>query len=186
MTSSKLSFRYAKSLLDLAIEQNNLEVVKNDIESFLKMLENRDLVLLLKSPIVNTLKKESIFKALFGERFSVLTNAFFNIVLKKGRESNLEDIAKNFIVQYKQLIGLTSVKLTTATPIDAANLQAIKTKLIASKETAKDVEITTAVNPAIIGGYVLQIGDNLYDNSISHKLNQLKKNISNKEFIKSI
>lgn len=186
MTSSKLSFRYAKSLLDLAVEQNSVETVKSDIESFLKMLENRDLVLLLKSPIVNTAKKESVFKALFGERFNILTNAFFNIVLKKGREKNLEDIAKNFMVQYKQMIGLTSVKLTTATPIDAANLQSIKTKLIASKETAKDVEITTIVDSNIIGGYVLQIGDNLYDNSIAHKLNQLKKNISNKEFIKSI
>lgn len=186
MTSSKLTYRYAKSLLDLAIEQNALEAVKGDIQSFLKMLESRDLVLLLKSPIVNTLKKEAIFKELFEGKLNQLTYAFFNLILKKGREASLEDIAKNFITQYKQLIGLTSVKLTTATPIDAANLASIKAKLIASKETAKDVEITTAVDPEIIGGYVLQIGDKLFDNSIAHKLHDLKKNISNKEFIKTI
>lgn len=186
MSINKIATRYAKSLIDLSVEQNVLTDVKSDMETFIKMCENRDLYLLLKSPIVNATKKESIFKALFADKFNKMTLAFFNIVLKKGREFYLPEISKEFINQYKQLIGLTTVKLTTATPMDANALSIIKQKLIASSETAKDVEIETSVDPEIIGGFVLKIGDKLFDNSISHKINQIKKNISNKDFIKSL
>jgi F-type H+-transporting ATPase subunit delta len=186
MSINKIAGRYAKSLLDLAVEKNVLDTVKSDIESFSKMTENRDLYLLLKSPIINATKKEQCFNALFGGKFNELTSAFLTLILKKGREANLPEIAKEFLNQYKALIGLTSVKLTTATPVDEANLAEIRSRLVASKETAKDVEITTAVDPSIIGGFVLQIGDKLYDNSIAHKLNQIKKSVSSKDFVKSI
>ena len=65
--------------------------------------------------------------------------------------------------------------LTTATPVDAGNLADFKTRLLASNETAKDVEIITKTDPEIIGGFVLQIGDKLYDNSIAYKLKQIQK-----------
>lgn len=184
MSVNRIATRYAKSLLDLAVEQNVLDAVKNDIEAFVKMVENRDLLLLLKSPIINATKKENVFDALFGNKFNKLTNAFFNIVLKKGRETFLPEIGKEFLSQYKKLIGLTTVTLTTATPVDAANLDAIKTRLLASSETEKDVEIISKTNPEIIGGFVLQIGDKLYDNSIAYKLKQIRKTLSNKEYIK--
>lgn len=76
MSVNRIATRYAKSLLDLAVEQNVLEAVKSDIETFVKMVENRDLYLLLKSPIINATKKESVFEVLFGARFNKLTNAF--------------------------------------------------------------------------------------------------------------
>jgi F-type H+-transporting ATPase subunit delta len=186
MSINRIAGRYAKSLIDLAVDKNILEVVKSDVETFSKMAENRDLYLLLKSPIINATKKEQIFKALFGDKFNVLTNSFMTLILKKGREAYLPEIAKEFTKQYKALIGLTSVKLITASPLDEANLAVIKSRLIASNETAKDVEITTSVDPSILGGFIFQIGDKLYDNSIVHKLNQIKKSVSNKDYIKSL
>jgi F-type H+-transporting ATPase subunit delta len=186
MSINRIAGRYAKSLLDLAVERNVLDVVKSDIASFSKMAENRDLYLLLKSPIINATKKEQVFNALFGGKFNELTSAFLTLILKKGRESNLPEIAKEFLNQYKSLIGLTTVKVTTATPMDEANLAEIKSRLVASKETAKDVEIIATVDPSIMGGFILQIGDKLYDNSIAYKLSQIKKSVSNKDFIKSI
>ncbi len=185
MSINKIAGRYAKSLLDLAVDQNNLEAVKSDIEGFNKAVENRDFLLMLKSPIINATKKEQIFKALFDGKFQPLTSAFITLILKKGRETVLPEIAKEFLVQYKERIGLTTIKLTTATPIDAANLAEIKSRLIASKETAKDVEIITAVNPDIIGGFTLHIGDKLFDNSIANKLAQIKKTVNTNEFVKS-
>ena len=185
MSVNRIATRYAKSLLDLAVEQDVLSTVNSDIASFIKMTENKDLYLLLKSPIINATKKEAIFKVLFGDKFNKLTNAFLTIVLKKGRETYLPEIAKEFINQYKVLIGLTTVKLTTATPMDAANLAEIKKRLISSSETAKDVEIITNVDKDIIGGFVIQIGDKLYDNSIAYKLKQIRQSVSNKEFVKA-
>ncbi|MFM2393478.1 MAG: synthase subunit delta [Bacteroidota bacterium] len=186
MSLNRITSRYAKSLIELAMDQNILPEVKGDIDTFNAMIQNRDLYLLLKSPIVNATKKGQIFSALFEGKLNKLTYSFFNIVLSKGRENYLPEIAKEFNEQYKQIIGLTSVKLITATPIDAANLSIIKTKLVNSKETAKDVEFTTEVNPDIIGGFVIKIGDKLIDNSIAYKLGQIRKNISNKDFVKTI
>lgn len=186
MSLNKITTRYAKSLIDLAMEQNILPAIKGDMDTFNAMIQNRDLYLLLKSPIINATKKEQIFAALFKDKLNPLTYSFFNIVLKKGRENYLPEIANEFHEQYKVIIGLTSVKLITATPIDDANLDVIRKKLINSKETAKDVEFTTEVNPEIIGGFIIKIGDKLIDNSIAHKLGQIRKNISNKDFVKTI
>ncbi|MBK8701887.1 MAG: ATP synthase F1 subunit delta [Saprospiraceae bacterium] len=186
MSVNRIATRYAKSLLDLAVDQQVLDAVKGDVELFARMIENRDLYLLLKSPIINATKKESVFKVLFGDRFNKLTMAFFNIVLKKGREMYLPEIGKEFMAQYKQLIGLTTVTIVTATPMDAGNLAQIKSKLMSSNETAKDVELLTKVDANIIGGFVLEIGDKLFDNSIAHKLKQIRKSLSNKDFVKTI
>ena len=70
MSVSRIASRYAKSLIDFAQENNNLEEVKNDMAVLDKALESRDLVMLLKSPIVNELKKKEIFNVLFDGKLS--------------------------------------------------------------------------------------------------------------------
>ena len=77
MSVNRIATRYAKSLLDLAVESNVLEAVKGDVEAFTKMVENRDLLLLLKSPIINATKKQRRFDALLAAS-STNTNAFFS------------------------------------------------------------------------------------------------------------
>ena len=71
--------------------------------------------------------------------------------------------------------GITTVKVTTAAPLSKEALEDLRTKLIASVTTAKNVEIETIVNPDLIGGYVIEFGDKLYDASVAHKLESLKK-----------
>ena len=182
MSVNRIATRYAKSLLDLAIEQNIVEDIKDDMTGFSQMIANKDLALLLKSPIVNVSKKKSIFKVLFGSKFNKLTNAFLNIVLVKGRESALPEIAAEFEHQYKNLKGITDVTITTAVDLDDKNLNKIKDTLLASNETATKLNITTVVNPEIIGGFIIEIGDKLYDNSVAFKLNNLKKSFKGNEF----
>jgi F-type H+-transporting ATPase subunit delta len=184
MSISRISSRYAKSLLDLAVEGNTTEQVMNDIQAFSKMLESRDLQLLLKSPIVSSGKKSDIFKALFEGKFSQLTMAFLNIILNKGREEFLPQIAEDFILQYKEAKGITDVKLTTAAKVPDALLDEIKSKLMDSDATSEKVEISTDVNPNLIGGFVVEIGDKLYDDSIAHKLNEIKKQFTSNNYIK--
>ncbi len=178
MSVTRIASRYAKSLLDLAVEQNKLDTVVKDIESFKRMLENRDLFLMIKSPIINTTKKLSIFKELFEGKCDELTYSFYKIILNKGRDAFLPEIADEFIEQYRASQSISTVKLTTATELSEEALNKIKAKLVASSITKKDVEILTAVDPALIGGYVVEIGDKLYDASVAHKLNKLKKEFS--------
>jgi len=184
--STRIASRYAKSLLDLAIEQNSVERVLEDINSFKKATENRDFYLLLKSPIINTTKKASIVKAIFGEQFDKMTLGFINIVLNKGRESYLPDIADQFIVQYKKHKHVSTVTVTTAAPLSEDALNKIKEQLLGSTSTDDNVELVTKVDEDIIGGFVIEFDDKLYDASVAHKLAKLKKEFSKNLFVKEI
>lgn len=182
MSVIRIASRYAKSLLDLAKDQNVMDEVVSDMEGFSKMVENRDLYLLLKSPIVNIGKKAEIFTALFDGKVNKLTKAFLDIVLRKGREGLLPEIAAEFMNQYKAMKGISSVILTTAAPISADALEAIKAKLLASTATDQVVEVETKIDESIIGGFIVEIGDNLIDASVSHKLAELAKAMTSKEY----
>ena len=184
MSVVRIASRYAKSLLDLAKDQNVMDEVVSDMEGFSKMVENRDLYLLLKSPIINIGKKSEILNVLFDGKVNKLTKAFFDITLRKGREGYLPEIAREFLNQYKKMQGISSVKLTTATPISDSALESIKSKLLASDITDKSVEIETDVDESLIGGFVIQIGDKQVDASVAYKLSELAKSITNKEYAK--
>jgi len=185
MSVVKVASRYAKSLLDLAKEQDKVEQVLTDIQSFNKAIENRDLLLLTKSPIVSADKKQSIFDELFKGSFDSLTMAFFEIILRKGRESNLPEIAKSFIDQYNKLKGISKVEVTSAVKLTDKALEAIRAKLIASDVTDESIEFTTVVDPSIIGGVIIKIGDKLYDASVQRKLKELKKDFSGNKYVKA-
>ncbi len=186
MSVTRIASRYAKSVLDLAIEKGQLEEVLADMTSFKKATENRDLYLLLKSPIINVSKKQQVFKALFEGKQTELTAAFFDIILRKGREKYLPEIAEEFIVQYKKHKHISSVTLITATPLAAETVSKIKQRLVSSEATDDHVELETEVNEDLLGGFVLQFGDKLYDASVAHKLEQLKKEFSKNEYIKEL
>lgn len=175
MSVHRIASRYAKSLIELAQEQNKLERVKGDIDGFKKALESRDFYLLLKSPIISKTKKTEIMKALFEGKLDILTMSWINILVDKGREPHLPEIAKEFQVQYKILKHITPVKVITAKELSADALNAIKKVLLSSAQTDEQVEITTAIDPNLIGGFVIEFGDKLYDASVKHKLDLLKK-----------
>lgn len=186
MSVIRIASRYAKSLLDLAKDQNVMDEVVSDMEGFSKMVENRDFYLLLKSPIINVGKKAEILNVLFEGKVNKLTKAFLDITLRKGRERYLPDIATEFLNQYKRMQGISSVKLTTAVPISDAALEAIKAKLLDSDVTDKSIEIETNVDESLIGGFVVQIGDKQIDASVAHKLAELAKTMTSKEFEKAL
>lgn len=186
MSVQKIAGRYAKSLIDLAIEQNKMDIIKEDVATFKSATENRDFYLLMKSPIVNAAKKQSIIKALFEDKIDETTLAFLNIIIAKGREEYLPEIAGAFVDQYNQIQKLSKVKVTTAAPMDHDALEAIKKKIVESGFTSSNIEIESVVDPNIIGGFILEFGDRLYNDSVAHKLEVLKKDFSTKQFEKQI
>jgi F-type H+-transporting ATPase subunit delta len=82
------------------------------------------------------------------------------------------------LAEYKKLQGITSVKVTTATPLSAEALESLRAKLVAASVTAASVEIETAVKPDLIGGFVIEFGDKLYDASVAAKLAAIRKQFS--------
>ena len=184
MAGERVAVRYAKSLIDLGQDQGVLDDFHNDMLSLKEALTNRDLHMLVKSPIIKANKKIAVFKKLFGDSYNKVTMAFFEIIMKKSRENILPEITTAFLNQYKILKHVTAVKLTTASPLGEGALEEIKNALLSSSETDEKVEIETAVDPDLIGGFVVEMGDKLYDASVAYKLDQIKRNFKENKYIK--
>lgn len=175
MSVQRITSRYAKSLIDLAIDQNKLDRVFEDVRSFQAAAKVRDFHLLLKSPVVHAAKKNDIIEKIFGGNFDILTMAFLRILVNKGREAYLPEIATELIHQYKKLKHISTVKLVTATPATDELIGLIRTELEKSSATDEKVEIIATVNPDLIGGFTIEFEDKIYDASIASKLEKLRK-----------
>lgn len=182
MSDIRVASRYAKSLLELAQERGVLEEVYADMQYFTKTLNaNRDLQLVLGNPIVKHDKKLAILNAVFGKNVSELTSAFFRIITQKNREAVLESAAKEFVNQYNEVKGIQKATVTTAVPL-TPELRASFQKMV-EERTGKTVELHEVVNPAVIGGYVLRIGDQQIDDTIRTNVQKLKNQFKENPYI---
>jgi F-type H+-transporting ATPase subunit delta len=186
LPNPRLAARYAKSILDLAIEKGQLDKVYQDM-LFLQEIcrSSRDFVNLLRSPIVKADKKAKVLGVITDGRISVLTAAFNKLLVAKQREAYLPEIATAFIDQYKAYKGIQTVKLTTAVPVSESVRKAILDKVRTGSQ-AKDIELNTEVKEELIGGFILEIGDRMVDGSIAYELNNIRHQFRNNDFIYKI
>jgi F-type H+-transporting ATPase subunit delta len=186
MPNSRLAARYAKSVLDLSIEKGRLDVVYNDMQFIRDLcLSSRDLVSVLKSPVIKADKKDKILEAITAGKVDIITATFNKLLVNKGRESYLPEIADAFIQQYKDLKNIYTVKLTTAVPVGEDLKNSIVDKIRATS-SMQNIELNSEVDEEIIGGFVLEIGDKLVDASIAYDLNNVRKQFRNNDFIYKI
>jgi len=178
MSVSIVASRYAKSLIELAKEQNVLEAVYQDMLLFKDTADkNRGLMLALKSPVVRHEKKSGILKSLFKERVNPVSFAIFDIITKKNREAILDEIAVEFINAYNVHMGIEKATVVTPTPL-TDELRKQFTDIVANA-TGKTVQLAEKVDNALIGGYVLTVGDRQIDASLRSRLNELKLQLVN-------
>ena len=177
MSELTVATRYAKSLIGLAVEQKSLEETKKDMVFFSETLRaNSQLQAVLANPIVAHNKKIKILEAIFGNKVSTLTDSFFKIMINKSRSEILYATAKEFINQYNVIKHIVRAYVTSATPLSEEN----KKKVVAELEAATKgtIELHTKVDPKLIGGFVLTVGDMQVDTSISTSLNKLKQDFA--------
>jgi F-type H+-transporting ATPase subunit delta len=185
MKGTVVASRYAKSLLGLAIEQNKLEEAYADMLMVAKTVnENRDLELLLKSPVVKTDKKQAILDQLFGSKISPISSGFFKIITTKRREYLIGQIANSFVQQYKFHNNIITAEITSAVKLDA-NLKKKVLQLVKSTEQ-EEVEVVERIDESLIGGIIVRIGDKQVDASILRQINDLKKDFSKNPYIAEI
>ena len=175
MTNPRVAARYAQSLIELAQERNQLEAIKADVDTLLAMGKNRDFANMLSSPVVNPSKKQAILTALLEKANAAkLTRMYVKLLIDKGREVDMLGILREFNEQYKTLKHISTVKLTSAAPLTAATLESIKQELIQGGKTESQIELNTAIDPSLIGGFILEFNGQVYDASVSHKLKNMK------------
>ena len=175
MSEIRIASRYAMSLIELANEQKAVDAVHADMELLSETCaSSRDLVMMLKSPIIRADKKREVLEAGFSG-FNKLTRLFVDAVVRKGREAYLPLIAKEVIRMYNEQNNIATATVSTATKLDAKVLGDIQ-KTLESK-TGKKIVLDTEIDPSLIGGLVVRMGDSLYDASISKQLKKIKKEL---------
>lgn len=185
MSEFKVASRYAKSLAGLAQEKGVLNQVHQDMMLFAKICEeNRNLRLLLRNPIVSRDIKLKTILRIFSPHVHPLTRAFFEISVRKHRENILEEIAVEFHRLYNRMNNIEQAKLVTAIPISDELLREFEQQV--RRICGREVEMEVKVNPDLIGGFVLTIGDRQIDDSVRSQLNNLRKVFSYNPYIKEV
>jgi F-type H+-transporting ATPase subunit delta len=174
MADFRILHRYGTSLLETAIEKNNLDVVTSDIKLLVETLDqNRQLQLMLDSPVVRPETKLSIMKEIFSEKISKETMDFVEFVISKKRESLLNSIGKRFLELRDDHLGIANVFVTTSTEFSNEQKNVLQNKL--EKILDKKVRLNFKTDVKLVGGFIAKVDDTLYDASIKHQLELLKK-----------
>jgi F-type H+-transporting ATPase subunit delta len=175
--------RYAKSLFDLAKEQNQQEVVFADMAQIANACrDNRELVVLFNSPVINTDKKKAIVDEIFKASISTMTLTFLHIILTKRREFYVPGIAVEYLKMYNVFKGIETATVTTAVPLDDETRK--KIAALVHSQTGKEVQLTEKIDADIIGGFILRFGDKQIDTSVSGKIRNLGKEFDQNLYVK--
>jgi F-type H+-transporting ATPase subunit delta len=187
MNNPRLAGRYAKSLLDLATEQNQVDAVYADMKWLHKICKsNPDFVNMLRSPVIKPTAKSKIIESITKERVCTLTSAFIQLLVRKNRETNLPEIATTYIDQFNELRNIHKVKITTAEPISEEMKNAIMANVTANASAGQTFEIETTVENELIGGFVLETDGTLVDASILRDLKDIHKQFLNNDYLHRI
>ena len=175
MKSTKSAGRYAKALLELALDQQKIEVIENNMQQIISVAnEAHDFQVFLNSPLIKVDKKIEVINSIFGN-FDALSISFLELVANNGRESYITEIAHSFLNQLKEHRGIVPVTIISAQKLDAKTKEQITSKISASIQGT--LEITENVDESLIGGFIVRMGDHQIDASVSNQLNRLKQEL---------
>ena len=170
---SRAATRYAKALMQLALENNTETAVFQDMNLIVKTIaSSKDLENMLQNPIISVSNKKNVLTDLF-KSVNQQTKNLFEVLIAKKRIQLLNEAALAYIDLYNFNKGAQIAKVTTATPLT----KELETKVIAKvKElTGNTALLENIIDQSILGGFILRIGDIQYNASIAHKLNKLKR-----------
>lgn len=174
---SRAAIRYAKAILDIAQTSGKADAVNNDMKSIVvAVAESAELKDFLSSPVIKMEVKKSALSEIFSN-VQAETNSLFHLLYENKRFEILASIATEYNRLFDESNGIEVAKVTTAFPITAE----LETKVLAkiAEFSNKKITIENIVNPSIIGGFILRVGDQQYNASVSSKLSELKREFAN-------
>jgi F-type H+-transporting ATPase subunit delta len=174
---SRAAIRYAKAILETALSSGKENQVNDDMKSIINAVNSSaDLKDFLASPIITSEVKMNVLSEVFGS-VEEDTKSLFRLLQENKRFEILEAIAAQFNVQFDDMNGVEVANVTTAFPI-TADLEA-KILAKATSMSTKKITIKNTIDPSIIGGFILRIGDKQYNASVSNRLQELKREFIN-------
>jgi len=175
--ASRAAIRYAKAVLDQSQEKGTSEVVFGNMKSIQGTLgASRELRNVLSSPVIKPEDKRASLKEIF-KGYDPTVTSLIDLLVDKKRSALLGDVAAAYLRLYNESKGIVEAHVTTAVDLD----KVLEDKILAKvKEltSSKEVTLEHHIDPSIIGGFVLRIGDIQYDASASNQLDRVHKEFS--------
>lgn len=185
MKGARPALRYAKAILNLAKDSKAETEVNNDMQLIAATIsENNDLEVMLNSPVIKAADKKQVLNALFSGKVNNISLGLFNLLEENKRMSMLEAIAKQYSIIYDYAKSMQVATVTTAVPLTKELEKKVLDKIV--ELTGNQASIENTVNPNVLGGFILRVGDVQYDASISNHLNELRKEFDNSHYIPKI
>ena len=180
MSAITVARRYGKSLLVLSKEKDVVDAVEQDMRALIQAAkENRELSTILSSPVVRPEKKEAIVRAVFSGA-NDLTMAFLALLAKKGRAGLIAHMAEAFVSLVREERGIVLAEVVTAVPLD--EIRRSEVNALIGKVHEGGVELSETVDPQLIGGFKLRVGDRMIDASVFQSLRTMHRNLTNNPY----
>jgi len=166
--------RYAQSLFELTIENGNLAKVEADLKSLKSMIaDSADLRRLIESPAFSAEDKgKGLVAVAVKAKFDMLTTKFLGLVASNGRTGDLRGAISAFVELSAKHRGVVTAEVVSAAPLSATQLKSVQTAL--AQALGKTPEVSTRVDPSLLGGLKVRVGSRLFDASLRSKLDSLK------------
>ena len=167
---------YSRSLFEVAKEHDKLDLIKEQLGQFADALEqNRELAIFFFSPYFSTEEKKRGLERALVEADPTLVN-FLELLIEKHRMPVIFRIRRQFDALYDREHKQLPVEVTSAVDLDANVVQALEQRI--REQTGQNVQLESNVDPDILGGIVLRVGNSILDASIRHRLEQLRREVA--------
>ncbi|MBW6491656.1 MAG: ATP synthase F1 subunit delta [Lentimicrobium sp.] len=185
MNNPRVNIRYAQAVFGLAIERNEVESARKDMNLIEAVIsENPGLMVMMKSPVINSDKKIAVIHKLFTGKIDKLAMGFVEIIIRKRREANLYHIVQKFEDLYLEYKNIRKAQVTSAVPLSESIRKTLKRLL--EDQTKGTILLVEEVNPEIIGGLIVKVENQLFNDSIRHHLQALSKEFNINTYIREI
>jgi len=185
MKGTRAALRYAKAVLNLAKEtQNEVEVNNSMLLISETITESNELAIVLNSPVIKAADKIKALNAIFSESIDQISLGVLGLLGENKRLPLLAMVAKQFSILFDHDKLIDVARVTTAVPLTAVLKKKVLVKI--KELTGNEASVENIVNPDIIGGFILRVGDIQYDASISNNFNELKRQFDHGQFVAKI
>ncbi len=173
-SSNLIAYRYASALYELAAELKNIDVVLKDLEFLQKSIkENKDLKLLIKSPLIASDDKQKIMEKILSKQLAnKLTTTFLKVISNNKRFIHLSSIISQFININAQKRGKILADVTSADKLSDKQKNEINDQL--KSILGEKLSLNFKVDKKIIGGLIVKVGSKMIDSSLASKISKLK------------